>query len=68
MLARTNFRLDEFASLAQSSPRGATAERGVDMMIRVRLQQARLALQRDTMAMLVVYGSVGLWVVFWFGD
>jgi hypothetical protein len=38
------------------------------MMIRIRMQRARLALQRETLTMLVAYGSVGLWVIFWFGD
>jgi|ThiBioDrversion3_1041553.scaffolds.fasta_scaffold08900_4 hypothetical protein len=38
------------------------------MMIRIRLQGACLALQRETLTMLFAYGSVGLWVIFWFGD
>jgi hypothetical protein len=38
------------------------------MTIRIRAQHARLALQRETLAMLVAYSSVGLWVIFWFGD
>jgi hypothetical protein len=37
-------------------------------MIHIRLQQARLALQGETLPMLVAYGTVGLWVIFWFGD
>lgn len=38
------------------------------MMIRIRLRRARVALQGETMVMLVTYGSVGLWVLLWFGD
>lgn len=38
------------------------------MMIRIRLQRARLALQSETLVMLVAYSTVGLWVMFWFGD
>jgi hypothetical protein len=38
------------------------------MMVRIRLQYARLALQREMLAMLVAYSSVGIWVIFWFGD
>jgi hypothetical protein len=38
------------------------------MMIRIRLLRARLALQSETLTMLFAYGSVGLWVIFWFGD
>ena len=38
------------------------------MMIRTRLQHARLALQSEALTMFVAYGTVGLWVFFWFGD
>lgn len=38
------------------------------MMVRIRLEYARLALQREMLAMFFAYSSVGLWVIFWFGD
>ncbi|PIF73500.1 hypothetical protein CLU95_0594 [Variovorax sp. 54] len=38
------------------------------MMIHIRLLRARLALQGETLVMLVAYSTVGLWVIFWFGD
>jgi len=37
-------------------------------MIRSGLERARLVLQSETLTMLVAYGTVGLWVIFWFGD
>lgn len=37
-------------------------------MIRSGLERVRLVLQSETLTMLVAYGTVGLWVIFWFGD
>lgn len=58
--ARTNFGSTNGQASHNLRRRERPWSEEVDMMVRIRLEYARLALQREMLAMFVAYSSVGL--------